>query len=129
MLVKEVMKTKVITVSPFSKLKDALIIMRDSGIQSLVVEKKDKHDAYGIITYTKILKEIVADDGDIDLLNVYDVYTKPALCVSQELDVKHVAKMMVTQGYKRLLVTKDNELIGIISMTDILDTIFNLIED
>lgn len=129
LLVRDVMKKDVLTVSPFVSLRDALKMMREKGLQSIVVDKKDEHDAYGILTYSTILKEIVADDGDIDLLNVYDVYSKPALSVSQELDIKIVAKMMINQGYKRLLVTKSNELIGIVSMTDIVGTILDMMEE
>jgi len=128
MLVKDVMRTDVITVSPFTSLRDAIALMREKNLQSIVVDKKDKHDAYGMLTYTTVLQEIVADDGDIDLLNVYDVYAKPALTVSKELNIKVVAKMMVNQKYKRLLVTESNELIGIISMTDIVDTIFDMVD-
>lgn len=129
LLVKDVMKTNVLTISPFSSLRDALRLMKEKSLQSIVVEKKDRHDAYGILTYTTILKEIVADDGDIDLLNVYDVYSKPALTVSKELDVKLVAKMMVNQGYKRMLVTENNEIIGIVSMTDIVDIVISMTEE
>lgn len=129
LLVKDVMKENVLTISPFSSLRDALKLMKEKSLQSIVVDKKDEHDAYGILTYSTILKEIVADDGDIDLLNVYDVYSKPALSVSRELDVRIVAKMMVQQGYKRLLVTQANELIGIVSMTDIVDTILHMVEE
>lgn len=128
MLVKDVMQTGVITVSPFSSLREAMKLMREKELQSIVVDKKDKNDAYGILTYTTVLQEIVADEGDIDLLNVYDVYAKPALTVSKELNIKVVAKMMVNQKYKRLLVTEANELIGIISMTDIVDTIFDMVD-
>lgn len=123
MLVKDVMKTDVLTISATASLREALMLMKEKNIQSVVVDKQNEHDAYGIITYTTILKEIVADEGDIDLINVYDVYAKPALAVSKELDVKHVAKMMVRQNIKRLLVTGNNELLGIISMTDILDSL------
>lgn len=129
MLVKDIMKTDVLTVAPTTPLKDAFKLMRDKNIQSLVVDKKDAHDAYGIITYTTILKEIVADEGDIDLLNVYDVYAKPALSVSKELHIKYVAKLMVNQGIKRLLVTGNNQLLGIISMTDILNNLIQEIMD
>ncbi len=117
------MTTEVHIVSPLSSLRDAMKMMRDKKVKSLVVDRKNEHDAYGIITYTTILKEIIADDGDIDLLNVYDVSTKPALYISKELDVKYVAKLMTNQNIKRLLVFSNNRLEGIISMSDILKAV------
>ena len=97
--------------------------MREHQVKSLVVDKRGPHDAYGIITFGNILKTIVAEEGDIDLLNVYDVCTKPAVTLSLELDIKHAARMMVNMGIRRVLVTTQNELVGIISMTDIVAAI------
>lgn len=128
-LVKDVMTVNPVTISPFSSARDALKLMKKEQVKSLVVDKKDKHDAYGIITYTTILKAIVAEEGDIDLLNVYDLYQKPALSISQELDIKNVAKLMVNQGYKRLLVTVNNSLIGIISMSNVIEGVMESLEE
>lgn len=128
-LVKDIMQKDVVIISPFSSIREALKLMKKNCVKSLVVDKKDEHDAYGIITYTTILKVIVAEEGDIDLLNVYDLYRKPALAISQELDVKNVARLMVNQGYKRLLVTQSNNLIGIVSMSNVIEGFMSNIEE
>ena len=127
-LVKDIMVREVATVSPFATIREAMGVMRDRGVRSLVVEKKHEHDAYGIITYTTILNTIVAEEGDIDLINVYDVAAKPVITVSRELEVKHVAKLMVNQGIRRVIVTLNNNLEGLITMDDIVDSILTLIE-
>jgi CBS-domain-containing membrane protein len=79
MLVKDIMMRDVVTVSPFATLRDALALMKQHNLKCLVVEQQDPHDAWGLITYTNILKTIVAENGDIDLINVYDVCAKPAI--------------------------------------------------
>lgn len=123
MLVKDIMVRDVRTVSPFASIREAMRIMREHQVKSLVVDKRGPHDAYGIITFSNILKTIVAEEGDIDLLNVYDVCTKPAVTLSLELEAKHAARMMVNMGIRRVLVTTQNELVGIVSMTDIVAAI------
>ncbi|MGT0150532.1 hypothetical protein ACT691_18445 [Vibrio metschnikovii] len=40
---------------------------------------------FGLITYTDIVKTVIAEGGDIDLLNVYDVCAKPAISVGENL--------------------------------------------
>ncbi len=90
----------------------------------MIVDKQDQHDTYGIITYTSILKAVFAEDGDIDLLNVYDMAVKPAVSISKDVEIKYAAKMMVNFNIKRLLVVDNNQLEGIISMTDIIATLF-----
>lgn len=121
MLVKDIMIKNVKIVSPFATVREALQIMKTSSVKSLIVDKKDGSDAYGIITYTTLLKEIVADEGDIDLLNVYDVAKKPAIFVHKEMHIKYVARLMINQNIKRILVLNGPELEGLISMTDILN--------
>lgn len=129
MLVKDIMLREVVTVSTFATIREAMRVMKQNKVKSLVVEKRDAHDAYGIITYTNILKTIVAEEGDIDLVNVYDICAKPALTISRELDVKHAARLMVNIGVRRLLVTSSNELAGIVTMSDIVGAILKLADE
>ncbi|HNH25346.1 MAG TPA: CBS domain-containing protein, partial [Accumulibacter sp.] len=46
MLVSEIMKAQVITVSPLATVRDALRMMNERGVKSLVVEKRHPSDAY-----------------------------------------------------------------------------------
>jgi len=81
MLVKDIMQADVVTISPLATLREAMDQMKRHKVKSLVVERRDEHDAYGIVTYTTILRTIIAEEGDIDLVNVYDVCTKPVITV------------------------------------------------
>ena len=122
MLVKDIMtpKSKLVTVSPMASVREALKLMREHKVRSVVVEKTSPSGAYGLVTFKNILQSIVAEDGDIDLLNVYDIANTPAISVSAELDIKYAARMMVTSSIKRLLVIDNNELFGILTMSDII---------
>ena len=126
MLVKDLMIPEPVTISPMASVRDALTTMEDRGVKSLVAEKLSPDDAYGVLTYTGILHAIVAEEGDIDLVNVYDIHVKPALSVSKELNVKYVARMMIAQDVKRLLVVDNNTLEGLISMSDIVHNILRI---
>ncbi|MCC5853238.1 MAG: CBS domain-containing protein [Alkalimonas sp.] len=127
-LVKDIMVKEVVTVSPFTTLREALSLMKKHDLKSLVVDKQQPHDAYGLITHTNILKTIVAESGDIDLLHVYDIYTKPVVAVGEDLAVKHVAALMSQQRIKRVLVLNNNELAGLVTMQDIMDPILEMVE-
>lgn len=129
MLIKDIMVREVVTVSPLATIREAMLLMKQHRVKSLIVEKRDQHDAFGIITYTNILKTIVAEEGDIDLVNVYDVCAKPALTISRELDIKHAARLMVNMNIRRLLVTAANELAGIVTMNDIVGAILEMADE
>lgn len=123
MLVKDIMKTDVVTISPLASLRDAMAKMRQYKVKSLVVERRDDEDAYGIITYATILRTIVAEEGDIDLVNVYDVCRKPVITVPPGMNLKYVARLMADQRLGRVVVLETGDLAGIITMTDIVDEV------
>lgn len=127
-LVEHIMKTNVTTIKPYATLKEALQLMKRKNLKSLIVEKSCDSDAYGIITNTQILRKIMAQDGDIELLNVYDIYKKPAFSVSSKIDVKYAAKIMMEHNIKRVAVTDNNELKGVLSVTDLTDYVLSLID-
>ena len=130
MLVEEVMTPleKLVKVSPMATVREALQLMKENGVRSVIVDKNGTSGAYGLVTFKNILQSIVAEDGDIDLLNVYDIAAIPAIAISAKLDVKYAAKMMVTSSIKRILVTDNNELRGILTMTDIIEILMDSVE-
>lgn len=127
-LVEDLMVTDVITVSCMSTLREAMDIMRKARVKSLIVEKRHPGDAWGIVTYTTILRTVVREEGDVDLVNVYDIATKPALTVPRQLEVRHAVQMMLDFDIKRVLVSSNNELEGILTMNDIVSSILEQVD-
>jgi len=130
MLVENVMtpSEKLIKVSPMASVRDALQVMKDNSVKSVIVDKSSIDGAYGLVTFKNILQSIVAEDGDIDLLNVYDIAAIPAVSVSAKLNVQYASKMMVNRSIKRLLIIDNNELKGILTMTDIIEILMESVE-
>ena len=130
MLVENVMtaKDKLVIISAMSTVREALSLMKKHTVRSVIVDKNTEDGAYGLVTFKNILQSIVAEDGDIDLLNVYDIASTPAFSVSAKLDVKYAARMMVQNSIKRLLIIDNNELQGILTMTDIIGILMDSVE-
>jgi len=120
---------KVITVSSLESVRGCLKIMQEKQVKSIVVEKDNVHDAYGIVTYTNILDAIFAQDGDMDLLNVYDIATKPIIQVSSELNIRYAAQLMINNNVNRLLVTGNSDLLGLVSMNDIVAVLMKFAQE
>lgn len=127
-LVEDLMVREVVTISPMATLREAMEKMRDHSVKSLVVEKRCESDAWGMITYTSLLRTIIEEQGDVDLINVYDVAIKPAIGVPRQLEVRHAVSLMLKFDIKRLIVTSNNELEGILTMNDIVGAILEKLE-
>jgi CBS domain-containing protein len=130
MLVKDIMtkKEKLIILPQTATIREALKLMKKHTVRSIIMDKSNPSGAYGLVTFKNILQAIVAEDGDIDLLNVYDIANTPAISVSAILDVKYAARMMVGSSIKRLLVIDNNELQGILTMSDIIDVLMESLD-
>ena len=118
--VKDVMVRNIVTISPFSTLRDALSVMKTRRVKSLVVERQHPHDAWGLLTYSELLRTVVAEEGDVDLLNVYDAASKPVITVGEDLSVHQAAALMSRYHLNRMVVVEGNKLIGLLAMNDIL---------
>jgi len=130
MLVENVMTAsdKLVIVSPMATVREALNLMKTHKVRSVIVDKTKTDSAYGLLTFKNILQSIVSEDGDIDLLNVYDIASTPAISVSSKLNVKYAARMMVSSSIKRLLVIDNNELHGILTMSDIIGILMDSVD-
>jgi signal-transduction protein with cAMP-binding, CBS, and nucleotidyltransferase domain len=111
-----------------ASVRDALELMKKNSVRSVIVEKSSSDGAYGLVTFKNILQSIVAEDGDIDLLNVYDIAAIPAVSVSAKLNIQYASKMMVNRSIKRLLIIDNNELQGILTMSDIIEILMESVE-
>ncbi len=130
-LVEKVMtpKDRLIVVTQMATIREVLKKMRENSVRSVIVEKSTINGAYGILTFKNILQAIVAEDGDIDLLNAYDIMAAPAISVSSKLGVKYASRMMVNSSIKRLLIIDNNELQGILTMSDIIGVLMDSVEN
>ena len=110
---------KIAMISPYATVRELIKLMDSRSVRSVIVERTSENDAYGIVTYTNILEAIYSNDGDMDLLNVYDIASKPMVQIVPNLDIRYAAQLMINQKIIHLSVTWEGKLTGVISMTDI----------
>ena len=120
MFVKDAMNKKVITTEPKMNLMDAIPLMTDNHIGSLVVVKKNK--IVGIITERDILITC-AKSEHIDDMKVEDIMTYSLITIKPDETIEKAAKIMTENKIKKLPVVKNKRLIGIITASDIIGII------
>ena len=119
MKVADIMNQKVITIRSFATVASAVKLMRDHGLSSLIVDRLDESDSYGIVTKTDIIYKVAAKGLDPDWVRVCEIMTKPCIVVNPDLSTKSVAQLFANTGISRAPIIKD-KLLGIISTTDLL---------
>jgi isocitrate dehydrogenase len=121
--VEEIMTTPVVTISVLAPLEDALHLMRERGIHSLVVEPEHPNGAYGIMTQRDVLKKIVAADRPLFHVTVGDLMSSPLITVSPDTTIKQCSIIMLDANIRRAVVMKSGQLVGIVSDTDIFQSV------
>lgn len=117
--VRDIMVRDVATVDGIATVREALTLMKRRHIKSLVVNRRSETDAYGIVTLYDIVNKVITQGRPLDMTNVCDIMSKPLITVSQGLQVKYAACLMSQFNVKRAVIIENGELVGIVSMEDI----------
>ena len=117
-MVKDVMKHHVDFVDGMKTVKEALHEMVHVETKTLIVNKRHEQDEWGIVVISDIARKVLAVDKSVERTNVYEVMTKPAVTIRQDMDIRYCARMFEQLGLSRAPVVKHGEIIGIISYTD-----------
>jgi CBS domain-containing protein len=113
--VKDVMKRDYGTISRSATIAEALDEMRRLQTAVLIVDKRDENDEYGLLLVSDIARQVLAKDKAPDRVNVYEVMSKPAVCIHPNMDIRYCSRLMVSLNLMRMLVVKENVLLGTIS--------------
>jgi len=113
------MTKEVVTIRGSATAAEAVKLMREKGLHTLVVDRRHEQDAYGIVTDSDIVYKVTAFGLDPKKVRIYEIMTKPCVVVNPDLGVEYVARLFANTNIRIAPVIK-NELLGVISVTDIL---------
>ncbi|RME84040.1 MAG: CBS domain-containing protein [Zetaproteobacteria bacterium] len=118
--VREVMKTHYDLVPGTITVREALNTMKHVETKTLIVDKFHENDEYGIVVISDIAREVLAKRRSPDRVSVYEIMTKPAVVVHENMDIRHAASLFGRLGLSRApVVDRSGEVVGIVSMTDL----------
>jgi len=121
MRIKEIMK-ETLTVSPKINLKEAAEKMAENEVGSLVVVDDSK--AIGIITEKDIIKNISSLKKKIS-----EIMSEQVVSIDEGENIDNAAELMAKNKIKHLPVTNGEEIVGIITISDLIKHCEDLNED
>ncbi|MCH8312608.1 MAG: CBS domain-containing protein [Nitrospinae bacterium] len=111
------MTSPVFNVDSESFVKEAAQIMQSKHIGSLFVKEGDKF--VGIITENDLSRKVVADNLDPATTKVSEIMTAPILTLDCIEHVEKANQLMAQNKIRHMGVTKKDEIIGILSVRDL----------
>ncbi|MDH3948348.1 MAG: CBS domain-containing protein [Gammaproteobacteria bacterium] len=116
--VRDVMKPEIDIVEGMMTVKEALTTMKHIDTKALIVNKRHDDDEYGIVMLSDIAKYVLATDRAPERVNVYEVMSKPVICIDPDMDIRYCARLFEKFGLSRAPVVEHRKVVGIVSFTD-----------
>ena len=132
MTIGKVCNREVVFVHAQASIPEAARLMREYHVGDLVVikEKTGKRVPVGIVTDRDIVLEVIAEGVDMDDVSVGDIMSDNLVTARESDGLLETIKLMRAKGIRRLpVVNDDNELVGILSVDDLIDLFSEQIVD
>ncbi len=113
--VKDIMKKNVITIDGSMSIQEAAQMMTDANVGCVIVTRKD--NPVGIITERDFTR--IAAEGRPLFTELSGVLSAPLIVINPEETVWEAAEIMKTKGIHKLPVQDGNEIVGIVTTTDL----------
>jgi len=117
--VKQVMKPDVDVVDGMMTVYEVLNTMKHKQNKSIIVQRRDEYDEYGIVLLNDIATEVLGKDRSPERVNVYEIMTKPVVSVDPEMDIRYCARLFKRLGLSRAPVMENRKVVGMVSLTDL----------
>jgi CBS domain-containing protein len=124
-LVRDIMSKDVRVVRPDTVMKEVVATMNKFDIGSIVVVQSNR--PVGIITERDILRRIVEPCLAPEVLRAREVMSSPVITIDEAASIDEASQIMAAKSVKRLLVMDNEKLVGILTFTDIVTQVPNML--
>ncbi len=113
------MTQKYIRMDGMQTIREAIDAMKKSNSKVVIVNKRDEHDAYGILVLSDIAKQVIAKDRSPDRVNIYEVMAKPIVSLPPQMDIRYCARLFESFGLSYAPVIESEEILGLIGYKEL----------
>ena len=126
MTVHDFMTTRLESIHADANVYNALELMVDRRIRSLLVQFPGGNKSNGVITARDIVYKVLALGKDPKQVPVSEIASRPIACISKDTPLVKAADLMKEASVARLFVCDKEEIIGVISMMDFMSAMLIL---
>jgi CBS domain-containing protein len=116
--IKELMKQDLVSVPYGTCVVDAAKKMREKKIGSVFVRLDGR--IVGIVTEPDIVREVIGTERSPLFITVEDIMSSPIIGIEERRPLTEAADLMERHGTRHLAVTKSGEIVGVVSVRDLL---------
>jgi|Deesub1362A_J573_1020465.scaffolds.fasta_scaffold00192_44 signal-transduction protein with cAMP-binding, CBS, and nucleotidyltransferase domain len=121
--VRDVEHKKVTSIDEKASVCEAAEKMASEGRKCLLVTRDSL--PVGIITEGSILRKVVARKLNPDKVKVSEVMSSPLITIEEDASLYEATRLMLEKNIKQVYVTKDGEVVGLVTQQDLIQGIMN----
>jgi len=106
------------TIGPDATLAEAAGLMRDVRVGALLVSGQGTY--LGVVTETDLVRKAMAGGLDLTHERVQKVMSSPLITIEIDRSAHEASDLMAEKGIRHLAITQDGQVVGIISVRDLL---------
>ena len=116
----DVMVTEIISIDGLATVSDAMALMRQHNVNSLVVNRRDEDDEIGLVLVSDIARRVIALNRSPDRVNVYEIMSKPVWTAPPDMLARYAVRLLARFDISRaVVVDHDRNPIGIVTLRDL----------
>lgn len=116
--VREVMTPNPVMVDGLATVSEAVDLMRENGISSLIINKRDDGDEYGVLAVHDVAEHVISQNRSPDRVSVYEIMSKPVLSVDVDMNLKYAVRLLFRFKLTRALVLENGKIAGLVTLRD-----------
>ena len=118
--VQDVMATELHAIDGLANVDEAMRLMREHGVSSLVVARRDKDDEVGLLEVANVAAEVVARNRPPERVSVYEAMAKPVVTLPPGMLVRYAVRLLVELRLTRAVVVDDErDAVGMVTLRDL----------
>jgi len=114
-----VMTPDVKTIDGTQTVDKAIEMMRNSGVSSLIVDRRNTDDEFGMVVVSDIAIKVIGPNKAPSRVGIYEIMTKPVLTLMEDMDIRYAVRLLGQFSLSRaLVVDHQRNLKGIVTLRD-----------
>ena len=115
----DVMTKHVVDIDADARVAEAIERMKEKKVSSLLVRPGEGMHTWGFMTETDVVEKIVAVGLEPSAIYVHEIMSKPVITVAPSLSVQECSALFARANIRRVLVFDGENMVGIVSSSDI----------
>ena len=116
----DIMAVEFPSIDGLATVAEAMSLMKQHGVDALVVNRRDETDEAGLALLSDIAREVIGANRSPERVNVYEIMNKPAMTLPADMLARYAVRLLTRfQLSHAVVVDPDRNPVGLVTMRNL----------